>query len=86
MSSRTPIRDPQVLQDGEIPDQVRDDIFQVIAWSQSCIGITFSVAHRSPEEIIVHLRETCEGWFNGRSLDDDVTFVVMKMKVRTESG
>jgi len=41
------------------------------------------VAHRSPEEIIVHLRETCDGWSNGRSLDDDVTFVVMKMKAST---
>ncbi len=48
--------------------------------------LTFSVAHRSPEEIIVHLRETCEGWSKGRSLDDDVTFVVMKMNARTESG
>ncbi len=42
-----------------------------------------AVASRSPEEIITNFTETGQTWANGRRLDDDVTFVVMKMKAST---
>ncbi len=41
------------------------------------------VASGSPEEIIAHFRETGARWSNGRAQDDDVTFVVMKVKAGT---
>ncbi len=34
----------------------------------------------SPEQIIAHLQKEEKAWANGRLQDDDVTFVVMKMK------
>jgi len=37
-------------------------------------------AQRSPEEIINHLKKAAEQWLNGKSLDDDITFVVLKFK------
>jgi len=37
-------------------------------------------AERSPDEIIAHLNEAGERWSNGRAQDDDITFVVLKVK------
>ncbi len=34
----------------------------------------------SPEEIIAHLKKAGEAWANGRTQQDDVTFVVVKIK------
>jgi len=34
----------------------------------------------SPEEIIEHLKKAGESWANGRDQEDDVTFVVIKIK------
>jgi len=34
----------------------------------------------SPEEIIAHLKKAGEVWANGRAQEDDVTFVVIKIK------
>ena len=34
----------------------------------------------SPEEIIEHLKKAGEAWANGRAQEDDVTFVVIKIK------
>ncbi len=34
----------------------------------------------SPEEIIEHLKKAGEAWANGRAQQDDVTFVVVKIK------
>jgi len=34
----------------------------------------------SPEEIIEHLKKAGEAWANGRAQQDDVTFVVIKIK------
>jgi len=34
----------------------------------------------SPEERIVHLKKGGEAWANGRAQQDDVTFVVVKIK------
>jgi serine phosphatase RsbU (regulator of sigma subunit) len=38
------------------------------------------VGHKSPQEIIDHLSKTGETWASGKIQDDDVTFVVMKVK------
>ena len=38
------------------------------------------VADRSSEKIIEHLKDTASSWANGKDPDDDVTFVVLKMK------
>ncbi len=51
---------------------------------ERAVTVFEEVASRSPEEIITHFTETGETWSNGRALDDDVTFVVMKMKASTE--
>ena len=37
-------------------------------------------AANSPEEIIVPLKKAGEAWANGRAQQDDVTFVVLKIK------
>jgi serine phosphatase RsbU (regulator of sigma subunit) len=37
-------------------------------------------ARQSPQEIIDHLVGTGDAWANGRPQDDDVTFVVLKLK------
>jgi sigma-B regulation protein RsbU (phosphoserine phosphatase) len=37
-------------------------------------------ASNSPEEIIEHLTNAGEAWANGRDQEDDVTFVIIKMK------
>jgi len=38
------------------------------------------VAHKSPEEIIDELKNAGSNWVDGREPDDDVTFVVIKVK------
>jgi len=38
------------------------------------------VGHKSPQEIIDHLSKTGEIWASGKMQDDDVTFVVLKVK------
>jgi serine phosphatase RsbU (regulator of sigma subunit) len=38
------------------------------------------VAHKSPQEIINHLVKAGDAWADGRAQDDDVTFVVLKIK------
>ena len=37
-------------------------------------------ASKSPGEIIEHLKKAGEAWANGRDQEDDVTFVVIKIK------
>ncbi|MCH8169994.1 MAG: SpoIIE family protein phosphatase [Bacteroidetes bacterium] len=45
------------------------------------VKTTFSeVADRSSEKIIEHLKNTASEWIDGKDPDDDVTFVVLKMK------
>ena len=39
-----------------------------------------AVAAKSAEEIIEHLKKAGEAWANGRAQEDDVTFVVIKVK------
>jgi serine phosphatase RsbU (regulator of sigma subunit) len=43
-------------------------------------SIFSEVAHKPPHEIIAHLTQAGERWANGRPQEDDVTFVVMKIK------
>ena len=38
------------------------------------------VAHRSPDEIIKHFVSTGDKWAKGESQNDDITFVVIKIK------
>ena len=38
------------------------------------------VADRSSEKIIEHLKNTASEWIDGKDPDDDVTFVVLKMR------
>jgi serine phosphatase RsbU (regulator of sigma subunit) len=42
--------------------------------------IVGEVGHKQPQEIIDYLSRTGEQWANGRGQDDDVTFVVLKVK------
>jgi hypothetical protein len=39
-----------------------------------------SVGEKDPEEIVDHLKNSASQWANGKEPDDDVTFVVIKMK------
>jgi serine phosphatase RsbU (regulator of sigma subunit) len=39
-----------------------------------------SVGEKEPEEIVNHLKSSASQWANGKAPDDDVTFVVLKMK------
>ena len=38
------------------------------------------IGSNSPEEIIAHLKKRGDAWANGRDLEDDMTFVVIKIK------
>ncbi|MFQ5604887.1 MAG: PP2C family protein-serine/threonine phosphatase [bacterium] len=38
------------------------------------------VAHKSPDEIIAHLKDAGEKWRNNRPQNDDITFVVLKVR------
>lgn len=38
------------------------------------------IAEKQPEEIIHHLKNEGSKWVSGKELDDDVTFVVIKVK------
>ena len=39
-----------------------------------------SISEKEPEEIVDHLKNSASQWANGKEPDDDVTFVVIKMK------
>jgi sigma-B regulation protein RsbU (phosphoserine phosphatase) len=39
-----------------------------------------AIAHSTPEKIIEHLVAEGEQWADGRQMDDDLTFVVLKFK------
>jgi len=39
-----------------------------------------SVGEKEPEKIVEHLKNSASQWVNGKAPDDDVTFVVLKMK------
>jgi len=39
-----------------------------------------SVGEKEPEEIVNHLKNSASEWANGKDPDDDVTFVVIKVK------
>ena len=39
-----------------------------------------SVGEKEPEEIVNHLKKSASQWVNGKDPDDDVTFVVIKVK------
>lgn len=43
------------------------------------------VGEKSPGEIIAHLNQVAERWGNGQPQNDDITFVVMKMKEGAEN-
>ncbi len=53
---------------------------------ERAVEVFEEVASLSPEEIIAHFRETGRNWTNGGAPDDDVTFVVMKVKDKIESA
>jgi serine phosphatase RsbU (regulator of sigma subunit) len=38
------------------------------------------VVEKHPEEIITHLNDEASRWINGNEPDDDLTFVVIKVK------
>jgi len=38
------------------------------------------IAEYSPDKIIEKLVEAGDGWMNGRQQDDDITFVVIRVK------
>jgi len=38
------------------------------------------VAEKAPKEIVDHLKNSASQWVNGKEPDDDVTFVVIKVK------
>ena len=42
--------------------------------------IILEIGHKSPQEIIDHLSKAGELWAGGKTQDDDVTFVVLKIK------
>lgn len=44
------------------------------------IGEFQSVGGKEPEEIVNHLKDSASQWANGKAPDDDVTFVVIKVK------
>lgn len=44
------------------------------------------VAHQTPNEIIKHFVQVGEAWADGRPQDDDVTFVVLKVRDRNGAG
>ena len=39
-----------------------------------------SVGNKAPEKIIDHLKKSAAKWINGNDPDDDITFVVIKVK------
>ena len=39
-----------------------------------------SVGEKEPEEIVNHLKTSTAKWIGGKDPDDDVTFVVVKVK------
>jgi len=39
-----------------------------------------SVGEKEPEEIVNYLKNSASLWSNGKAPDDDVTFVVIKMR------
>ncbi len=39
-----------------------------------------SIGEKEPEEIVDHLKNSASQWINGKAPDDDVTFVVIKVK------
>jgi hypothetical protein len=41
-------------------------------------------AHQPPQEIIEHFVSVGDEWSNGRPQDDDVTFVVLKVRDRQD--
>ena len=41
-------------------------------------------AEKSADEIIADLNQAGEKWTNGRAQDDDITFVVLKVKHNTD--
>ncbi|HYP50223.1 MAG TPA: SpoIIE family protein phosphatase, partial [Pyrinomonadaceae bacterium] len=43
-------------------------------------SILKEIAHATPQEVVNHFIETGEAWAGGRAQDDDVTFVVLKVK------
>ena len=37
-------------------------------------------AHAQPEDILSHLKRSIEKWSNGRPQNDDITFIILKVK------
>jgi len=52
---------------------------EMFGYSKICDGFE-SVAEKSPEEIILYLKNEGASWANNEDPDDDVTFVVIKVK------
>ena len=47
---------------------------------ERAVTVFEEVAHKSPEEIIDHFKDTASSWMKKRAQNDDVTFVVMTVK------
>ncbi len=43
-------------------------------------SIFHSLGEKTPEEIVEHLKNSASEWVGGKDPDDDVTFVVIKVK------
>ena len=47
---------------------------------EEAVTVFEEVAHKSPEEIIDHFKDTASTWMKKRAQNDDVTFLVMRVK------
>ncbi len=47
---------------------------------ERAVTVFEEVAYKSPEEIIEHFKDTASTWMNDRAQNDDVTFLVMRVK------
>ena len=47
---------------------------------EGAVEVFRAAVGRSPEEVIVHLKEAAKAWCDGRGPGDDLMFLVMKVK------
>jgi len=72
------IGDTLMLMSDGFPELFRKD-GNMLGYKES-VEIFRQVAEKSPQEIIDHFEKTGEEWLDGNSPDDDITFVVLKVK------
>ena len=70
--------DTLMLMSDGFPELFRKD-GNMLGYEES-VSIFREVADQSPQDIITHFEETGKQWLDGNSPDDDITFVVMKVK------